>query len=397
MTDSKSWILTDTEQRIWQESFAVDAGEINLGEGWSIRKSTLRGGLSDGVEIVEVDNGALSFSVLPTRGMGIWRGNYKGLEIGWKSPVRGPVHPQFINSQERGGLGWLAGCDEAIVRCGLDSTGAPCTDVVPNNMGVPTEVELTLHGKIANLPASRLEVQVIPGDPPELVVIGEVYETGLFCPAYRLVSKASTKCGSNALTIVDEITNLKRTEAEMELLYHCNFGAPFLDEGARLEVAARTVAPRDARAVEGLDGYDTYLGPTPGYVEQCYWYDLLAREDGSSLAMLRNAGADKGVVLRFNKNEMPAFTQWKNTAAESDGYVTGLEPATDYPNTKTFERERGRLVKMAPGETYGITLVMEVCDSRSGVAAAADEITALQQQAERTVHQEPIAEYSMLD
>ena len=52
-------------------------------------------------------------------------------------------------------------------------------------MGVPTEVALTLHGKIANSPASRVEVQVIPGDPTELVVVGEVHEAGLFCPQYR--------------------------------------------------------------------------------------------------------------------------------------------------------------------------------------------------------------------
>jgi len=397
MADGKSWILTDQKQGIWEESFAVNAEEVGLGAGWSIRKRTLRGGLSDGVDIIEVDNGALSFSVLSTRGMGIWRGEYRGLRIGWDAPVRGPVHPKFVNAQERGGLGWLAGFDEAIVRCGLDSTGAPGADVVPNNMGVPTEVELTLHGKIANLPASRVEVQVVPGDPPELAVIGEVYEAALFCPQYRLVSKVSTKCGSSALTIVDEVTNLKAIEAEMELLYHCNFGPPFLEEGARLEVAARTVAPRDPRAVEGIDGYDAYLGPTPGYVEQVYWYDLLAEDDGSTLAMLRSAAANKALVLRFNKRELPAFTQWKNTAAESDGYVTGLEPATDFPNAKVFERERGRVVEMAPGETYRTALTMEVCDSASSVAKVADEIAALQKKGKRAVHREPIAKYSALD
>ncbi|MBT4503969.1 MAG: DUF4432 family protein, partial [Gemmatimonadetes bacterium] len=131
-----------------------------------------------------------------------------------------------------------------MARCGLDSTGAPGTDVVPNNMGEPTEVELTLHGKVGNLPASRVEVQVIAddtsdGEMPELVVIGEVYETGLFCPAYKLVSKVSTKVGSNGMAIVDEVTNLRGVEAEMELLYHCNFGPPFLDEGAKLVTAAR--------------------------------------------------------------------------------------------------------------------------------------------------------------
>jgi hypothetical protein len=396
MAEVKSWILTDVDQRFWLEDFEIGPAEVGLSPtpAWSIRKTTLRGGLGDGVDLIEVDNGALSFSILPTRGMGLWKGAYKGLAVGWDSPVRGPVHPKFIDLQDRGGLGWLAGFDEMMVRCGLDSTGAPGPDAVPNNMGVPTQVDLTLHGKIANIPASRVEVQVIPANPPELAVIGEVHEAGLFCPQYRLVARVSTKVGSNALAIDDQVTNMKGIPAEMELLYHANFGPPFLEAGARLVVPAKEVAPRDARAGEGIDQCETYLGPTPGYVEQVYWYDLLAREKGDTLAMLRNAAGNRALVLRFNKKELPAFTQWKNTASQADGYVTGLEPGTDYPNAKAFERKQGRLVKMGPGETHRARLALEVLDTRQGVEEAEKEIAALQKTAERKVHREPIAKYS---
>ena len=181
MVEARTWVLTDQAERVWVDGIKIGPSDLGLtDEGWSIRKTTSRGGPSDGVDIIEVDNGALSFSVLPTRGMGIWRAAYKGLDVAWNSPVKGPVHPSLIDLQDRGGLGWLAGFDEVVARCGLDSTGAPGTDVVPNNMGVATEVDLTLHGKIANLPASRVQIQVIPGDPTELVVVGEVHEAGLF-------------------------------------------------------------------------------------------------------------------------------------------------------------------------------------------------------------------------
>ena len=33
------------------------------------------------------NNGALSFSILPTRGMGLWRGQYHGLHLGWRAPI----------------------------------------------------------------------------------------------------------------------------------------------------------------------------------------------------------------------------------------------------------------------------------------------------------------------
>ena len=36
-----------------------------------------------------------------------------------------------------------------------------------------------------------------------------------------------------------------------------SIGEPFLEEGARLVVPARAVAPRDRGAAEGIDGYDS--------------------------------------------------------------------------------------------------------------------------------------------
>ena len=138
------------------------------------------------------------------------------------------------------------------------------------------------------------------------------------------------------------------------------------------------------------------MGPTAGYVEQVYWYDLLAEDNGATMAMLRNAAAARALLLRFNKNELPAFTQWKNTASEADGYVTGLEPATDYPNAKSFERTHGRLVKLGPGQTHRVRMGLEVLYNGSQVQAAQREIDALQAGAERAVHAAPIAKYTDL-
>ena len=397
--ECKSWILTDTDNRISVGDFEIGPKQLGLPEDcrWSIRSSTLQGGLSSGVEIVEIDNGEFRFSVLPTRGMGIWRAHYRALRIGWDSPVKGPVNPQHVNILERGGLGWVTGFDEMMVRCGLASHGEPCKDVIPNNMGVPTEVDLTLHGKIANIPASFVQVEVCPGVPPELAVIGEVYEAALFFPQYRLRTRISTRVGSNAFTIADEVTNLAAVEAELELLYHYNFGSPFLEEGSRLVVPARVVAPRAALDAAEIDQCHTYLGPTAGYVERAYWYELFAREDASTAAMLRNAAGDRAIVLRFSTEELPSFTQWKNTAAQNDGYVTGLEPGTDYPNARTFEREQGRVKKLAPGQTHHSTVTLEVHDSSSAVRAVESEIAAIQGNRQKVVYTQPNPRYSRLD
>ena len=130
MNRYKSWTLTDVRADVWLDSLAIANDSLHLPtpHDWSVRKRTLRGGLRDGVDLIEVHNGALSFNVLPTRGMGLWRGEYHGLALGWRSPVNGPVHPKHVNVSEFNGLGWLAGFDELLVRCGLSSNGPPGDD-----------------------------------------------------------------------------------------------------------------------------------------------------------------------------------------------------------------------------------------------------------------------------
>src|SRR5713101_1816854 len=162
MTRFKSWILTDVSGDVWLDNLSVSNENLRLAtpHDWSIRKRTLRGGLRDGIDLIEVHNGALAFSVLPTRGMGIWRGEYHGDGLGWRSPVSGPVHPQFVHPNNRGGLGWLDGFDEWVCRCGLASNGPPGEDVYTDRNGQTVKSQLTLHGRIASLPANFVEVRV---------------------------------------------------------------------------------------------------------------------------------------------------------------------------------------------------------------------------------------------
>src|SRR5262245_12349896 len=123
---AKTWTLTDVQTGVYVPE--IDLGpELGIGR-CSIKKRRLQGGLSDGVDSITVDTGTSRLVVLPTRGMSIWKAWRHGLEVGWKSPVSGPVHPAFVPLMEPSGLGWLDGFDELLVRCGLESNGAPDFD-----------------------------------------------------------------------------------------------------------------------------------------------------------------------------------------------------------------------------------------------------------------------------
>src|SRR6185295_17982971 len=93
-------ILTDLETGTWHDNYRLSAKDgisLDGSTSWSISKRTLRGGVSDGVDVVSIDNGVLAVDVLPTRGMGLWRGLHRGMRLGWNSPVRFPVQPALVN------------------------------------------------------------------------------------------------------------------------------------------------------------------------------------------------------------------------------------------------------------------------------------------------------------
>ncbi len=369
----------------------IDYQTVHSGTGssnWAIRKGQFQQGLSAGVEVVEVQAGDFSFHVFPTRGMGVWQAKLGEKRIGWDSPIRNPVHPAFVNAKSRNGLGWLDGFNELMCRCGLSFNGPPGHD---EEMESPVESDLTLHGKVANIPAHSVEF--IAGENGEIGVSGVVDETTLFGPQMRLASRITMKPGENAFTVRDQITNLGSASTELEVLYHTNFGSPILEEGAQLTIPASRVVPNTPRSAEGVQGYRTYLAPTQGYTEQVYFFEPLTDANGKSVALLENQSGDYGVSLEFRKEQLPCFSQWKCTQALQDGYVTGLEPGTNFPNFKPFERAQGRVIDLQPGATYEVELTLAVHASQAEVSTVRDRIAEIQGAGTPEICPQPISPY----
>jgi predicted esterase len=72
--------------------------------------------------------------------------------------------------------------------------------------------------------------------------------------------------------------------------------------------------------------------------------------------------------------------------ALEEGYVTGLEPATNYPNLRNYERKQGRVKLLPPGGTWTARWSIEVADTPQGVLALQAEVATLQAHAKATVH-----------
>jgi galactose mutarotase-like enzyme len=379
---TKTWTLT-SERGIHEPTFTLpeDSATRAAAKGFAVTRRTLGGGLRDGVDVVEINNGTLRFIVSPTRGMGLWKAWLGKLEIGWRSPVQGPVHPNYVPITDPGGLGWLEGFDELMCRCGLESNGAP--DLGPNGV-----YKYPLHGRIANRPAHHLELKA-DSDSQSISLVGTVDESRFLFQKLRLKSTYTTKVNQPGLRISDEVTNISGNPAELQLLYHCNFGTPILDAGAKVIVPAKTVVPRDPRAAEGISTWDSYPAEQAGYSEQVYFFELASESDGRTHVMLKNAHSTTGVGLRYSTKQLPYFTLWKNTAMAADGYVTGLEPATNLPNPRSFEGAQSRVVKLAPGETLKFEVDLDIYPDAKSVSDAEAAVAKIQGSTKPKVHTSP--------
>jgi galactose mutarotase-like enzyme len=180
----------------------------------------------------------------------------------------------------------------------------------------------------------------------------------------------------------------------MQLLYHINFGMPLVAPGTTFHIPFAEVAPRTESAAGFLDKRDVYLPERIDAPEQCFFYEPVASPDGWTLAVLKNESLGKGLSLRFNKNQLPFFTQWKNHQPDSDGYVTGLEPGLNFPNTRSFEKEHGRVLVLEPGESRSFEIELIIHDSSSAVNAAIAEVDSLQSGVAPRIQPDPKPDWS---
>lgn len=374
-TTSQTLISADRNIHLGDCSFDSEQLAPDCPTPWSVRMQRLRGGKQEGVDLITIDNGVCQLRVCPTRGMGIIDATMDELRLGWDSPVKEIVNPVFVDQQRRGRTGWLEGFNEFVVRCGLEFMGPPCKDFEHTAVGEPPASDTTLHGKIANIPASEVEIIAQTTAPYAITLRGIVHERSMYGPKLALTADLTIVPGEQGFTLNDTITNHGGQLAEMCLLYHINQGRPVLDNGARLVGAFADSAPRDeGYSDKQIKQFDRYGNPEPGSHEYVYFVDLEPDRSGRVSVLLHNKKKNLGLQVGWNKKQLPLFTLWKALHDERDGYVTGLEPCTTYPMPRPSEREEGNLVQLKPGGSYKTELTFDLFDDKSSITKAASRI-----------------------
>jgi len=321
------------------------------------RPSILMDGKAEGVKAVNVNTGGgLNFTVLPGRGMDIAEAFYKGKALHFISGT-GITSPSYY---EEPGINWLRSFFAGLLTtCGITYSGAPDFD---------QGASLGLHGRISNTGAENLCInQKWKGNDYVITIQGMVKEVMAMGENMTLTRRIETRLGWKGFKLIDLIENRGFEPQPLMMIYHFNFGFPLLSSKSRIIGPVIDTQPRDEEAKKDKGIEDSMMFPEPqaNYKEKVFFHNLASDSNDHSFIALFNEnvgdGTPLGILIKFNKKELPKFTEWKMPRKGS--YVIGLEPGTVIPIGRSRLREKGDLPFLEAQDQYSVTIDLQVIDS----------------------------------
>ena len=355
------------------QRYVSDPGQLA-----SIRRSTLREGRAEGIDTVDIATGSgFQFTVLPGRGMDISQASFRGIPLCWRTAVGEVAAPYF----EPKGFGWQRSAFGGLMSTGgLSSMGSPSVD---------NGIELGIHGRISNLPASNVWADAgWDGDRYRLWVRGKVQEAEALGTNLVLTREISTELGASHFTIRDRVENCTFAKVEHMMLYHFNVGFPLLSAATRLLVDSERVEPRDGDSALGLAHWDRFEPPFAGRPHQLFYHQLRPDAEGKAHVLLVGmpdyAEGPVAAYLSYTHETLPWFANWKSMAAGN--YVTGIEPANAWVEGRAAERGAGRLRFLEPWEAVDYEVEFGVLIGRTAIDEFAEAHGLPRYDAEQRAH-----------
>jgi Domain of unknown function (DUF4432) len=334
-----------------------------------IETSVLDNGAGRGTRIAWVNTGTgMRYKVVLDRAMDIADAFYNQYSIAWLSHS-GVTAPQALADK---GVDWLRTFGGGLVTtCGLSHVGGPEKD---------EHGERGIHGLISNTPAEV--ISVIQPDPArgqfEMSITGVIKETKIFGPSLELKRTISSTLGKSSIRITDEIINRGNTAAPHMLLYHCNFGWPLADEGARLFWKGKAFRKDVQGDLVAFDA-DGDLKTCPavqashnGTGEDLIMIDTASDGNGKSSCGLYNPRLGFAVVMNYSKLQLPWVSNWRHWSKGE--YVTGIEPGTHPPIGQSKARQQKTLILIEPGDSRNYEIDIDIVNNETEINLILNEL-----------------------
>ncbi|MBQ5973411.1 MAG: DUF4432 family protein [Oscillospiraceae bacterium] len=293
---------------------------------------TYTDGKAAGTRALEVRTGTgFEFTLLPDKCLDIRSLRYRGVTLsqsaknGLTGNLWGQPIPGNFPSSVSGGM---------LFTAGLRNAGPESVE--------PDGTFHQCHGNIGVTPAENLCARAWwDGDEYRIEASGTMRESALFGHNLMLTRTVSTKLGSDELEITDVLENLNGLDEEFCILYHFNFGFPFLTEALKLDFGRNTCQPRTPQAAAGLAEAERIIHPELDFFEHVFFRAMEPDPDGFARVRAENPLLGIGAEIAYEAKNLPNLCQWKSMRAGD--YSLGIEPANMYIMGRAAEREHGTL------------------------------------------------------
>lgn len=284
-----------------------------------IRMLQVEDGPGRGQRLLVVRNAAgIAFEIAVDRGFDISNMTWRGINIGWNSANGMPWPPNSVDAEE--GVGFYRNFDGFLVTCGLDHIGgARRSDADRYIHKHRKEVFHPLHGRISSQRATLSGYGIDwTTDAPIIWAEGVVRQSSVFGENLVLRRRIVVDVFGQAIRIDDAVENRGFRPTPHAILYHINFGYPFLDQATRIsgDLTKDIVSAFNSEDKRPRDDFVDYYQETP-----------VISDLPTASVELHNSALLGGlcVQLSFPRKALPTFGIWR--AFQSGVYAFALEPA----------------------------------------------------------------------
>ena len=287
---------------------------------YGARRVTLTEGKAAGLRAVEVRTaGGLRCLLAEDRCLDILELDYRGVGLGFLCK-NGLVSGLHATAEDF----WRSWSGGMLATCGLRNAGPGCT--------VDGE-SFPQHGHIGVMPAKNVGVAV---DDAAITITGVMRESAMFGHCLELFRTLTIPSGGASIRIRDEVRNLTSTPEPLLLLYHFNFGFPFLGEDLTMRFPAGEMRGREAYSQQYADAHMRFSPPIDNEPEQCFFH--FADEKNARVELVNHVLGIKASLL-YDSESLPVLTEWKSM--QSGDYALGIEPGTSLLRGRAGELAEG--------------------------------------------------------
>lgn len=267
-----------------------------------------------GREMYSIDakgNNGLSFTVEASRGLDISNLSFHGISISYLSEdgVRTPEDFKYESDFQKNMFFGM------MTTCGLENTGPQSMDEEGNLV--------SQHGSQNNERAYNVAYKCFDN---KLQITGQISSRRFKKHSFVTNRTIIFDNSDNTIEISDWIVNIEEKD-QLCLMYHINFGSPFLNNNCVISIPFVEATPKNRDAETRMDEMLS-IGKANADNPPLVYY-LVLDTTNNPTSKIYNPDVDIEVALETDKKSLPKLDLWKSLRPER--YVVSFEPCNAFP------------------------------------------------------------------